>query len=224
MVYCSVYGCNERHDKNSGVSFHRFPNREKFPKLFSKWVYFCRRKAFLPTKTARICSKHFKSSNYDASQLMLNSKPRLIHGSVPSVWQTEPSTSYRAERLEKRRRRDNNVVENLLSFTLTMTESGNTIDPAEMDPTHSTPPMSMLEPKIQIELDEPDQLPPDHRGQAESEKLSKKAGKISNHDHHRSVEAVLELEENDKSLQCELGCEALRFNPEFNQTFSRKEM
>jgi hypothetical protein len=42
MVICSVFGCVSESGKSTnrenGIAFHRFPNREKFPKQYAQWT------------------------------------------------------------------------------------------------------------------------------------------------------------------------------------------
>jgi hypothetical protein len=97
MVICSVFGCDSESGKSTnrknGIAFHRFPNREKFPKQYAQWTLYCKRKNFNPNTNSRICSKHFRKSDFNESQsmkvkLMSNEEfrlPSLKPGSVPSV-------------------------------------------------------------------------------------------------------------------------------------------
>lgn len=69
-----MYECqsrlNHKNNRENGIFFHRFPNRDRSPKRFNKWVVYCRRKAFNPNINSRVCSKHFKESDFDKSQLL----------------------------------------------------------------------------------------------------------------------------------------------------------
>lgn len=67
---CSVFGCHNRKDKDSSVSFHRIPSvvkrqGSKIEALTSKrrrlWLASIGRKSWLPSENARVCSVHFVS-------------------------------------------------------------------------------------------------------------------------------------------------------------------
>ena len=60
---CSVFGCdiNNNNGNSDEISFHKFPSDAKICK---QWVLLCRRKDKLNVKTARVCSKHFKSEDF----------------------------------------------------------------------------------------------------------------------------------------------------------------
>ncbi|XP_042206255.1 histone-lysine N-methyltransferase eggless-like isoform X2 [Homarus americanus] len=58
---CAVYGCNSLFKRGGEIRFHAFPNDKK---LKRKWVNLCKRKDFINTATARICSRHFEPTAY----------------------------------------------------------------------------------------------------------------------------------------------------------------
>lgn len=127
MPCCSVYGCRSRQDdknnRENGIFFHRFPNRNNSPKRFAKWLEYCKRKAFNPTSNSRVCSKHFKKSDFDESQLlklklMPNEKligPRLNKHAIPSAKllasaptvdavDNQPGSSHKSSKRSRKRR------------------------------------------------------------------------------------------------------------------------
>ncbi|PSN39794.1 hypothetical protein C0J52_19451 [Blattella germanica] len=78
MPRCCVYGCNE--DTDSGkhgtdVSFHRFPNKQKFPERHNAWKEVINGKEFIPSKVAVVCSRHFKEDDFMKSSVL---KRRLL--------------------------------------------------------------------------------------------------------------------------------------------------
>ena len=92
MVICAVYGCYSGSTKESrqGVKFFRFP---KDKHTLKKWILACKRKDEVKVKCARVCSKHFRDSDYKQAYRIkkdkLGSSPtkcRLLHPrAVPSV-------------------------------------------------------------------------------------------------------------------------------------------
>jgi hypothetical protein len=74
MVIRSVFGCDSESGKSTnrenGIAFHRFPNREKFLKQYAQWTLYCKRKNFNPNTNSRKCSKHFRKSDFNESQSM----------------------------------------------------------------------------------------------------------------------------------------------------------
>ncbi|XP_018899664.2 uncharacterized protein [Bemisia tabaci] len=93
---CCACGCGENSDKNKSggsgrVHFHRFPNREKSPKRFERWVQFCGR-SFKPSRHSRICSLHFTQNDLETSSRLkekllpgVSFLPRLNSTAVPTV-------------------------------------------------------------------------------------------------------------------------------------------
>lgn len=89
---CSAYGCSESDDSSKRLHFYRFPNREKSPNRHKKWIDFCKRKNFKPSKNSRLCSKHFKLEDFNQSdvlreKLMPDTKVRinLNSGVIPTI-------------------------------------------------------------------------------------------------------------------------------------------
>jgi len=92
MPICSAYGCSESDESSKRLHFYRFPNREKSPNRHKKWIDFCKRKNFKPSKTSRLCSKHFKLEDFNQSdvlreKLMPDTKVRinLNSGVIPTL-------------------------------------------------------------------------------------------------------------------------------------------
>ncbi|CAI6374479.1 unnamed protein product [Macrosiphum euphorbiae] len=122
MTLCSVFNCNERSEKqsSSGVHFHVFPCHSKSPTRFRSWVNYCKRKNFNPGYSARICSKHFKSEDYNQSDLLrqqlmpnIKVKVKLNTNAVPTVFQNIPcstSNSSNSSEREKRKRKKRNYI------------------------------------------------------------------------------------------------------------------
>lgn len=90
---CAVYGCcatNNKHMNKSGnsdITYHSFPKENK---LCKQWIFLCRRKDKFNLKTARICSQHFKRSDFFIDPLyeqygIVLKKTRLNVGAVPSL-------------------------------------------------------------------------------------------------------------------------------------------
>ncbi|KAF0709150.1 Uncharacterized protein FWK35_00034559, partial [Aphis craccivora] len=120
MTLCSVFNCNEKSEKqsSSGVHFHVFPCRSKSPTRFRIWVNYCKRKNFNPGNGARICSKHFKSTDYNQSdllrqKLMPNIKVKIKHNAndVPMVPQNIPSTSNPSNLSEREKRQSSKIID-----------------------------------------------------------------------------------------------------------------
>ena len=62
---CSAYGCTsgyKSHTTDDSISFHAFPLNNK--DILDKWMRANPRKDFIPTKYSRMCSLHFKSSDF----------------------------------------------------------------------------------------------------------------------------------------------------------------
>lgn len=129
MTLCSVFNCNERSEKqsSSGVHFHVFPCRSKSPTRFRSWVNYCKRKNFNPGNGARICSKHFKSEDYQSDllrqQLMPNIKVKvkLNANAVPTVPQNIPSTSNSLNLSEREKRKRSKEKKQSISSIMTST-------------------------------------------------------------------------------------------------------
>lgn len=87
MVVCSAFGCKSRSDKKElGISFHRFPLKD-LEKL-NIWVKNMKVGDWKPTKTHRLCSKHFKESMFYSS----GGKKCLLYGAVPDIFLELPKS------------------------------------------------------------------------------------------------------------------------------------
>lgn len=79
---CVAYNCTTRSRKESGISFFGFPLSN--PPLLKKWILAIRREGLRPSRSTRICSKHFDPESFqcrpDASY------PLLRQDAVPSVF------------------------------------------------------------------------------------------------------------------------------------------
>ena len=70
MVYCQAFGCSNCTGKTSGKSFHRFPDPQKCPELFKRWVAVLKVEKFQgknvkhDRKNDVICSDHFTETDY----------------------------------------------------------------------------------------------------------------------------------------------------------------
>jgi hypothetical protein len=78
---CSAYGCTNKHDKTSNISFHKFPLKRK--EICQRWAIAMRRDKWHPKEHDCLCSVHFLLSDYLASD---SDKPCLKEGAVPSVF------------------------------------------------------------------------------------------------------------------------------------------
>lgn len=127
MTLCSVFNCNERSEKqsSSGVHFHVFPCRSKSPTRFRSWVNYCKRKNFNPGNGARICSMHFKSEDYNQSDLLrqqlmpnIKVKVKLNANAVPTVPQNIPFTSNLSEREKRKRSKEKKqIISSIMTST-----------------------------------------------------------------------------------------------------------
>ena len=87
---CSVNGCKTNQNNKGNLMFHIFPKDEETQK---KWISLCGRKRHqLKPKHARICSLHFKLTDYERNlkyELLQLPVPRLLHkikqGAVPTL-------------------------------------------------------------------------------------------------------------------------------------------
>lgn len=87
-AYCSAFGCNSSGGRDN-VIFHHFPRQKR---LAAQWTAAVRRKHFRPSKSAVLCSNHFRDSDYYQNisvmrRLGLSIKfVRLKPGAVPSIF------------------------------------------------------------------------------------------------------------------------------------------
>ena len=91
MVSCAVRGCSSHSRKKiKGTSFFTFP---KDPNTRAVWMHRCARKE-INFETARVCSEHFRTEDFDPSFLMRRSlmktnntgrKRAILGWAVPSL-------------------------------------------------------------------------------------------------------------------------------------------
>lgn len=73
---CVAYNCTNRHQKGSGISFHRFPSNQV---LRQKWVDAVNRANWTPTSSSYLCSHHFQ----DTCFRRINDRNYLLDNSLP---------------------------------------------------------------------------------------------------------------------------------------------
>jgi len=76
---CIVFGCKNRHLRNSGFTFHRFPKDNVRRK---QWLVAVKREYWTPTDRSSICSAHFKSSCFDRTGQTV----RLKENAIPTIF------------------------------------------------------------------------------------------------------------------------------------------
>jgi hypothetical protein len=150
-MLCSVFGCAcySHKETNNDVHFYRFPKCEKSLQRYKVWVNFCKRKHFIPEKNNRICSSHFKSDDFNESnvlrkQLMPDTKVviRLKSNVFPTIYKTKsddptltlPSTS-RCER--QNGKRENQFTPTSLKSSTPVKKSKDELNFLEMQNEHS---------------------------------------------------------------------------------------
>jgi THAP domain len=90
---CVVYQCSNR---TGPFSFHKFPDKNKFPHVYRQWLHKVNRRDFVPSKHSAICSAHFLEDDFEIRnrlklQLMgdaVKSRPILKKTAVPSLLMT----------------------------------------------------------------------------------------------------------------------------------------
>ena len=70
MAYCPVFGClsdSKKNPEEKNIHFFAFPKGHSREQQTRRkiWVEFCKRKAFKPTQSTRVCSLHFEDSAFD---------------------------------------------------------------------------------------------------------------------------------------------------------------
>lgn len=83
VASCSAWGCSKRETpeaKEKGVTFHRIPKEEI---RRQQWIKATRRQDWTPGATAKICSDHFKPSDFKENSV----SKRLLHDTaIPSIF------------------------------------------------------------------------------------------------------------------------------------------
>jgi hypothetical protein len=89
MVHsCSVWNCTQRRTRDSGVGFFKFPDDKL---LKAAWIRGTRRKDYRPNKYSRVCSRHFKETDFrkipGVEKLFLkkDAVPSIIEGLPPHL-------------------------------------------------------------------------------------------------------------------------------------------
>ena len=77
---CAAYGCSNRFEKDSDLSFHSFPLKN--PNLLKEWLVVLKREKFVPSKYSFLCSEHFLAEDYNNNNKKLHLKPDV----VPSIF------------------------------------------------------------------------------------------------------------------------------------------
>ncbi|KAM8845304.1 uncharacterized protein AB9W97_000515 [Spinachia spinachia] len=78
---CSAYGCTKRHSKGSDVNFFRFPFGDNA--RLNQWLLNVRRRNWIPSKSSRLCSTHFKEDQFFVDN---EGKRRLKETAVPTIF------------------------------------------------------------------------------------------------------------------------------------------
>jgi len=61
VLYCSAFGCTNKWEPNSAISFHRLPKKSRNEELRKKWLQNIKREGILPKdENFFICSVHFE--------------------------------------------------------------------------------------------------------------------------------------------------------------------
>ncbi|KAK3874656.1 hypothetical protein Pcinc_020408 [Petrolisthes cinctipes] len=85
MVRCAAYGCKNGDwniKRNSGITFHRFPNKEKHETRYNKWLRNMRWEKWTPGRRSVICSYHFSAECFDRTGKTV----RLRSSAVPTIF------------------------------------------------------------------------------------------------------------------------------------------
>lgn len=124
MSYCAVYGCKcttKCKKKDRFMSFFSFPFGDA--SLMSKWIVFCKRQDFKPTKNNKICSIHFAEDAFVYQQSVLQTtkfsyRRRLKNEAVPTLfgYQTDPPKAARQTSEIRQQRREKKEVIYLLQI------------------------------------------------------------------------------------------------------------
>lgn len=86
MVHCFVPGCGSEHGRTADISYHEFPSDDR---QREKWLKVIARKDRQPnfnSNSSRVCSRHFKDSDYK----LTGTKRRLLPDAVPSMFPEYP--------------------------------------------------------------------------------------------------------------------------------------
>lgn len=109
---CSAYGCKSGYsgNNNANISFHSYPL--KSDNILKQWIKNNPREGFIPSKHSKICSLHFKESDFIKERSDSNprrrknldklAKLRLREDAVPTIFKNAPS--YLSVQTPKRRK------------------------------------------------------------------------------------------------------------------------
>lgn len=114
MVYCAAFNCTNGSSKNQPqqekVAFFSFPEKNPFRQ---SWIVKVKRKNWQPSKSSKLCSKHFEESCFEQNIALMESvgcKPsrlRLKNDAVPTLFlysSTENEKKTTRSAFAKRRR------------------------------------------------------------------------------------------------------------------------
>ena len=86
-AHCCAWGCSNRESSDSkanGLTFHYFPKDET---RSEQWIKAIRRQDWRPSASSRICSEHFKESDYKGHTL---ERRVLNNTAIPSIFKAFP--------------------------------------------------------------------------------------------------------------------------------------
>ena len=86
-AHCCAWGCSNRESsdsKSKGLTFHYFPKDES---RCEQWINAIRREDWKPSSSTRICSEHFKESDFQGNSLV---RRHLIKTAIPSIFKFPP--------------------------------------------------------------------------------------------------------------------------------------
>uniref|UniRef100_A0A146KJI5 THAP-type domain-containing protein n=1 Tax=Lygus hesperus TaxID=30085 RepID=A0A146KJI5_LYGHE len=82
VTKCAISGCeNKRNHVGTNLRFYFFPNRDKFPLMWKKWVKACGRPGYnFPRNgvAAAVCGEHFTYKDFELSGKKIRLSPRAI--------------------------------------------------------------------------------------------------------------------------------------------------
>lgn len=163
--YCTAYGCSNARGKDNAVSFHTYP---KDSDLRSKWVTAVRRKNFVPSKHAVLCSDHFTVDSFvehvSGRPLLETAKRKLYPNAVPSIF---PAMPEHLQCTPKRRRTVTSEKARRIDFFLTS------------EPSTSATASNFFEEEKEIK-DKPHDLDLSARVSSLEESLKKEKSKVRN--------------------------------------------
>lgn len=79
---CCALNCKNGYNNQVelGTTFHKFPLSKK--DILTKWIKNLHRENFVPTKYSRICSKHFKESDFSNESKDTNIRRKRKRNSI----------------------------------------------------------------------------------------------------------------------------------------------